>query len=61
MFFYEVGGHIQKVSSFQQGKKYGLKSHFVYAGPPSITFYYFSHICILNERILFKQTVKRLK
>ena len=38
MFFYEVEGHIQKLSSFGRGKKYGLKGHLeyiVYAGTPS--------------------------
>ena len=27
MFFYEVEGHMQKLSAFGQGKKFGLKSH----------------------------------
>ena len=27
-FFYEVEGHMQKLSSFGRGKNYGLKSHF---------------------------------
>ena len=27
MFFYEVEGHMQKLSSFGQGKKFSLKSH----------------------------------
>ena len=27
MFFYEVEGHMPKLSSFRRGKKFGLKSH----------------------------------
>ena len=27
MFFYEVEGHMPKLSSFGRGKKFGLKSH----------------------------------
>ena len=41
MFFYEIEGHMQKLSSFRWVKKiYGLKSHLGYllpcAGTPSI-------------------------
>ena len=38
MFFYEVEGHIQKLSSFAQVKKYTLKSHLVgNAGAPPVS------------------------
>ena len=38
MFFYEVEGHMQKLSSFGGGKKYGQKvTYIVYAFAPSIT------------------------
>ena len=45
MFFSEVEGHMQKLSSFEQGKKIGLKSHFSgystqpfnYVAPPQET------------------------
>ena len=38
MFFSEVEGHMQKLSSFGRGKKFGLKSHL--RGPSTQPFIY---------------------
>ena len=43
MFFSDVEGHMQKLSSFGRGKKFGLKSHLHGSSTQPFIYYYGNH------------------